>query len=641
MNAVLQSQASVLERAHVHSAAEVLALQVEARLHRHLQPDSETSACAEPPSLDSASARPWHRLCELFGLDQAEAELLMFALALAAEPALAAPIAQAQNGAALPTENLIKRLGGHPTRPIWRPTSGLAIWGLLRGLRGEPGQAPGFEADPALLDWMHGTLGLDALLSAAVDRPLPGPCAPEWPVQEVADRVRRVLGKGESVRVLIEARPGSGRRRFAAAVSAALGCECLLVMPDAINPADWPQAFMRCQRLALFGGLALIWREGAPAWPAKLPLAPLQFVCVGEGEAAPQREACADLRLRLPEPGPASKARIFATLAPQLAAGAQRLAATPGLCLADLEDTARCAPLDIEDAASQLRARARTRLAGGGQVIDPQFGWEDLIVPAELADQLRRIAFEVRSRGSLLEAPEISRVFAGAAGLSALFSGPPGVGKSMAAQVIARELGVNLLVIDIASITSKFIGETAKNLSEAFARARNAGAALVFEEADALFARRTDIKDANDRHANTDTNHLLQLMEGHDGLVILSTNRRANLDPAFIRRLRHVLEFPRPGLADRQRLWRQLLQALSAPIEGLEAVLPSLAARHELSPAQIKSAVLSATYSARERGTEIRAADLESAAAEELTKEGRAAPAQARPIRHRGAGRHG
>jgi hypothetical protein len=415
MNAVLQSQASVFERTQVHSAAEVLALQVEARLQRHLQPDPDASACAEPPSLDSAPARPWRRLCELFGLDQAEAELLMFALALGAEPALAAPIAQAQNGAALPTENLIKRLGGHSPRLIWKPTSGLAIWGLLRCVRGELGAAPGFEADPALLDWMHGTLGLDAVLSAAVDRPQPGPLAPEWPVSEAAEQVCRVLSKGESVRLLVEARPGSGRRRFAAAVAQALGCEALLVMPEAIAAADWPQAFMRAQRLALFGGLALIWREGAPAWPAKLPLAPLQFVCVGEGEAAPQREGCADLRLRLPEPGPASKARIFAALAPQLATGAQRLAATPGLCLADLEDTARCAPLDIEDAASQLRARARTRLAGGGQVIDPQFAWADLVVPNDLAAQLRRIAFEVRSRGSLLEADEVARVFRGLA----------------------------------------------------------------------------------------------------------------------------------------------------------------------------------------------------------------------------------
>jgi SpoVK/Ycf46/Vps4 family AAA+-type ATPase len=199
----------------------------------------------------------------------------------------------------------------------------------------------------------------------------------------------------------------------------------------------------------------------------------------------------------------------------------------------------------------------------------------------------------------------------------------------MAAQVIAKDLGVNLLVVDLATTTSKYVGETAKNLSLSFSRARAAGAALIFEEADALFARRTDVKDSNDRHANADTGHLLQLMEAHDGIVILSTNRRANIDPAFIRRLRHVVEFARPGVGERRKLWQRMLAVLGVEIEPLERSLDALAARYELSPAQIKGATLSARYSALAETRDVELSDLEDGAARELAKEGR--PATPRP----------
>jgi SpoVK/Ycf46/Vps4 family AAA+-type ATPase len=322
-------------------------------------------------------------------------------------------------------------------------------------------------------------------------------------------------------------------------------------------------------------------------------------------------------------------------LIPALAEGGERLAATPGVSVGDLEEVSRAAPRTLTEAGAQLRAKARARMQGIGRVVDPQFGWDDFVAPASLMAQLRRIAFEARTRPALMEDAEVARLFAGAAGLSALFSGPPGVGKSMAAQVIAGELGVNLLVIDLAATTSKYVGETAKNLSIAFARARTTGAALIFEEADAFFDRRTEIKDSNDRHANADTNHLLQLMETHDGLVILSTNRRANIDPAFIRRLRHIVEFPKPGPAERRRLWGVMLAALGVATDPLAAVLDGLAESHDLSPAQIKGAALSAHYTALAASRTIAAADLTEGAGRELEKEGRAAPPSANALPRR------
>jgi len=647
----------------LRTAAELVALRFRARLEARLawladddgtdRPEDEQAwhdrvearrdATADQ-RLAGVEGRPWARLVELFTLSPAEAALLEAAVAVAVEPALGPLTARAQRAerTLLPTEPLVKRLNRLPSQPIWRSTSALAMWGLVRpvGTNGAAGEPPAFEADPCVVDWLHGNLSLDAGLALAVDRARPGTLTPEWPLEEVAERLANAIAAGSDVRLVVEARPGAGQCTFCAAVAAILGQRALVVDPVPLA-GHWPDAFMRVQRLALYGELAVIWREGAPAWPGKIASASLQFVCVGEGAQAPPRDGATDLVVALPEPSPSSKAAIWAALVPELADGGERLGATPGVSLEDLEEAARIAPKDVDDAASHLRAKARSRMQGAGRVVDPQFGWDDLILAQETTDALRAFAFEARMRPKLLERGETARLFASAAGLSALFSGPPGVGKSMAAQVIARDLGVNLLVVDLAATTSKYIGETAKNLSAAFARARAAGAALIFEEADAFFARRTEVKDANDRYANADTNHLLQLLEGHDGVVILSTNRRSAVDPAFIRRLRHVVEFPKPGPVERLQLWLLMLAGLDVGIEVLAETVQQLAATCELSPAQIKGAALSARYLAAAAGRDVSPRDLEDGALRELIKEGRSVPAppSTAAVRRKAAGR--
>ena len=167
------------------------------------------------------------------------------------------------------------------------------------------------------------------------------------------------------------------------------------------------------------------------------------------------------------------------------------------------------------------------------------------------------------------------------------------------------------------------------------------GAALIFEEADAFFARRTDVTSSNDRYANSDTNHLLQLLEAHDGLVLLSTNRRANIDPAFIRRLRHVVEFPNPGPVERETLWRRMLDGLNVPVAELNKGVSEIAHGFDLSPAQIKGAALSALYSALEEERAVTAMDLRNACEAELAKEGRIAAAQTPKRNRQRSPRHG
>jgi hypothetical protein len=623
------------------SAAELLVLRAAGQLEGIDRPEALALRLpneAVVRRLQGAEGRMWRRLVDLFAVASAEADLLALAVAVAAEPALGPRVgrAQGQPHRFLPTEPLVKRLHGHPARPIWRPTSPLAVWRLVQPVRHEPGEPLAFEADPRVVDWLFGTLSLDALLVPAM-QPLPRePVPAEWPVAETAARVDRTLSAGQVIRLVIEGRPGTGRTRFAAAVADALGRSALVIDPAALEGEVWTEAFVRAQRFALAADMALVWRPGERPWPPTVPLAPLQFVGVEPGRPAPLHAASADLRVELAEAGTAAKARLWAGWAPHLAGVATSLAATPGATLADLAETARTVPADAEEARDQLRARGRLRLAGAGEVLDPAFAWDDLVVPAATLVQLQRIAFEARLRPTLHEGETASWLFRDRTGLAVLFSGPPGVGKSMAVQVIARDLGINLLRIDLAATTSKWIGETAKNLSAAFDAARRAGAALLFEEADALFAKRGEVKDANDRYANADTNHLLHLMEVSGVRAFLTSNRRANIDPAFLRRLDHVVEFERPGPAERRRLWALLLAALGVDEAPLRDALDRLAETLDLSPAQIKAAALGGWFTARQAGRAVRADDLEAAAAHELAKEGRTPPPGERPRRRPG-----
>ena len=195
----------------------------------------------------------------------------------------------------------------------------------------------------------------------------------------------------------------------------------------------------------------------------------------------------------------------------------------------------------------------------------------------------------------------------------------------MAAQVIAAQLGLDLFRIALSTVVSKYVGETSKNLYRIFARAEEMDAVLLFDEADALFGRRTEIKDAHDRFANTDTNYLLQAIEGYRGIALLATNKKANVDPAFLRRIRYVLDFPKPDSTERRRLWRRLVSELAGDERARELgrELDTIAASVEATGAQIKYAVLSALFLARRDGRPVEIAHLVRGLERELIKEGR------------------
>jgi SpoVK/Ycf46/Vps4 family AAA+-type ATPase len=247
-------------------------------------------------------------------------------------------------------------------------------------------------------------------------------------------------------------------------------------------------------------------------------------------------------------------------------------------------------------------------------------------VPDDLREALADLAYEAQARATFWERPAARRLFPQGRGLVGLFTGSPGTGKTMAAQVISAALGLDLLRIDLSAVVSKYVGETSQNLERILSRAAGMDVVLLFDEADALFGKRTEIKDAHDRFANTDTNYLLQAIEDFPGIALLASNRKNNLDPAFIRRIRYVLDFPRPDAAQRLRIWRQVLGELCGPerLAALAGGLGGLAREVEATGAQIKFAVLAAVFAAQRGGEPLGLSHLLRGLDRELIKDGRA-----------------
>jgi winged helix domain-containing protein/ATPase family protein associated with various cellular activities (AAA) len=253
--------------------------------------------------------------------------------------------------------------------------------------------------------------------------------------------------------------------------------------------------------------------------------------------------------------------------------------------------------------------------------IEPKHTWEDLVLPARQLEQLHAVCNEARQGSVVFGEWGFERKLSLGKGLNVLFTGPPGTGKTMAAEVVAADLGVHLLKIDLSRIVSKYIGETEKNLRELFDQATSANAILFFDEADALLGKRSEVKDAHDRYANTETAYLLQKMEEYTGISILSTNLRQNMDEAFTRRMRFIVDFPLPEDEDRLRIW-QAVWPRELPLAP-DVDLPGLARQFRLTGGSIRNIALSAAFLAAEQNQPVSMRHLMRATRRELHKMGR------------------
>jgi hypothetical protein len=262
------------------------------------------------------------------------------------------------------------------------------------------------------------------------------------------------------------------------------------------------------------------------------------------------------------------------------------------------------------------RAQSRPRLDDLAQRIESSAGWEDLVLPDPQRQLLREIAGQVRQRPRVYEVWGFGGTGIRGLGISALFAGPSGTGKTMAAEVLARELRLDLYRIDLSQVVSKYIGETEKNLRRVFDAAEGGGAILLFDEADALFGKRSEIKDSHDRYANIEVSYLLQRMETYRGLAVLTTNLKSALDPAFLRRLRFVVSFPFPDAAQREEIWRRVFPVLT-PTEGLD---PGRLARLNVAGGTIRNIALHAAFLAADAHEPVRMSHVLRAARGEYAK---------------------
>lgn len=260
-------------------------------------------------------------------------------------------------------------------------------------------------------------------------------------------------------------------------------------------------------------------------------------------------------------------------------------------------------PVTFEALSAACRAQAHHSLGGLASKVEPCHGWDDLVLPADKEAQLRELCSQVRHRHLVYERWGFGRKLTRGRGISALFSGPPGTGKTMAAEVIAGDLQLDLYAIDLARVVSKYIGETEKNLSRIFAEAEHSNAILFFDEADALFGKRTEVSDAHDRYANIETSFLLQRMEEYTGVIILASNLSENMDDAFLRRIRFVVEFPFPDAASRLAIWKAHFPG-DAPVEAVDYQV--LADRIPVAGGNIKNIALAGAFYAAADGGVIR-----------------------------------
>jgi hypothetical protein len=603
--------------------------------------DSDQSAAtlsAELAALDHEPGDPrWPRLVALCSLSPAECALLACALAAEVQPSLRRVFAYLQDEStpfdASPA--IVAALWGEPTAPLVGADSALARWRLARPLedgRELDSSLAGWVADPSVLAYLLGADGRAAGGSLTGARL----AAPERPVlfQRELDEITRfvaALGFDENSAVSLEfqltAPAGTGKATLAAQIARRLGRGMIAVDARAVAAgSDPPAAAVRELRHAALDGDLVVWRH-ADALPeaaraAVSGLAPLVFLTA----PAPLSEARSERVLRRTyDLAPLDRSLRLSLWSALSDEPAPEPVADWALRAGEVVAAQRAAP----GGPAAVRAVCRRMLFEyPSELISPlrlPYTWDDLVVSEPLLAHLHELEAQSRSRSEVLDGWGLSRLTSLGRGVSALFAGPSGTGKTMAAQVLARSLGLELYRVDLAGVVNKYIGETEKHLRAVFAACERAPVVLFFDEADALFGRRMQVNDAHDRFANIEVDYLLQRMEEFDGIAVLATNRKGDIDTAFTRRLRFVIDFAPPTVSERERLWRLALEdsrddqrrPLTEPLDWR-----ALARDLDLTGAGIKATALAAAFLARTEGSPITARHIFAAARRELQKQG-------------------
>ena len=453
----------------------------------------------------------------------------------------------------------------------------------------------------------------------------------------LADQLAGALDAGHRLIHLRERVQGSGASVAVAALRAAGRVPIPLDLGRLLAQAE-PAAVVRVagrEALLRGGGIVAgpveVLGSGAPASLRRLAGLPVPVLLVGASSWDPMWSDTVPLLCDVPVPTPDERTSAWsAALGEDVVDGAT--AATAHLVLgpdqvhrAVTAARAAAALTGGVVTADHLRRGARAQNAAGlerlARRIEPQVGWSDLVLPAAVLGQLRELAARARHRDRVLTDWRLRPGGGRGRGITALFAGDSGTGKTMSAEVVAGELGLDLYTVDLATVVDKYVGETEKNLERIFSEASGVNAVLLFDEADAIFGKRSEVRDAHDRYANIESAYLLQRMESFDGLAVLATNLRANLDEAFTRRLDAIVDFPTPDVGLRLALWRQCLAGPLPLADDLD--LEYCARAFELSGGNIRSVAITAAYLAAEAGRPVGMDMLIAAVHQEYRKLGR------------------
>jgi hypothetical protein len=610
-------------------------------------------------------------LGESFGLNNTERDLLFVALAPELDAKYETLYAYLNDDVAKkwPTIRIAERLlgdagaVGNPVRAALAPAARLVRERLVilgdggGGLRSSAHQ--GFALSPALAQFLLGLAPGSAVLSGCTTRQV---LAREWQSVPVAEDLRHalcrlplVLAQAMPPLLVFRGEPGSGKVEAKEALAAALGLPLL--------EFDLSAAPRMNEGGDLLGELALELR----LWPALLSISGLETLLEAEGRPTPAAAALAcwlrpgrgrvilDLprgvpwRRLLPElrgieldfdqGGYVQRAALWRDLPAQhgiqlsseesalLAGRFDFSAGQIASVLADAGDLARLQS-DRGDEQVGLAHILRSARAGSDQHLGSlatkvrrHQGWDALVLTPTTLGRVREFSAAVRQRHVVFSEWGFGERLGHSGSLVALFAGVSGTGKTMTAGVIAAELDLDLYKADLSGLVSKYIGETEKNLDRVFEVARKANAMLFFDEADALFGKRSEVKDAHDRYANIETAYLLQKLEEHPGVVILATNIKRNIDEAFARRLQYVIEFPMPDVRERERLWRGMFPP-AAPLRD-DIDFTFLARQFALSGGNIRNVALDAAFLAAQSGGAIDMQQVIQALARQYAKQGK------------------
>ncbi len=530
-------------------------------------------------SMDPPPALPM--LARRFGLSNFEQQVLLLCAAMELDPLAASLCAHAHGdpSKAHPTFALAMSLFENPAWDALSPERPLRYWKLLE--IHQPGALPltasPLRLDERILNLLKGLSHLDDRLALYLEPMDADPEALPTSHQVSADRILHLLRPSAQLPVVQLPGPhGPSKLQVATQVASALGLQ-LYRLPAELIPAQ-PGDLETFLRL----------------WQRELRLLPVGMYVDASGTSTPALQTflnrCGglcflDTRESLHLPGSAVADIAKPTHAEQQAAWAQALGDHAGESPALLGGQFRLGLQDIRGIATNALAdpsgdphrklweaclqASRPQMDALAQRLNPLATWDDLVLPDHEMGLLRQIAGQVSNRMAVFEEGGFGERMNRGFGISALFAGESGTGKTMAAEVIANALRMNLYRIDLSAVVSKYIGETEKNLRLLFDAAEDGGAILFFDEADALFGKRSEVKDSHDRYANIEINYLLQRMEAFQGLAILATNMKASLDSAFMRRLRFVVNFPYPGAAERRQMWEKVFPP-KTQTEGLD-----------------------------------------------------------------------